>query len=256
MRRSGSLRFWLDFFFAMTYKELKARYKRAVFGFLWIIINPLLQMIVIGLVFQFFVPVSVENYFEFLFAGLLVWNFFSYTITKNTPMIVNERALIQKAKFPREIIVLSIVGSNFVHLCIGLALFLIYLFVVGKLSLSILYLPFGLVQVSLLVSGLSLYLSALNVKYRDITFFVTACMPLLFYATPIIYTLEKLPRLFQFLLYLNPMTAIIQFFQFSLLGYGKPEIELLFASMLTTLALCYTGIIYFYTTHSFFDDWL
>ena len=75
-------RYWLDFLWVMTQKEIKARYKHATLGFLWIVINPLSQMAVMGFVFQFFVPVHVDNYFLFLFAGLLPWNFFAQSLTK------------------------------------------------------------------------------------------------------------------------------------------------------------------------------
>jgi len=91
---SPKQRHWLDFLIAMTEKEIKARYKHAVLGFLWVIINPLLQMLIIGFVFQFFIPVKVDNYFLFLFAGLLPWNFFSMSLSKTTPSIVYERSLI------------------------------------------------------------------------------------------------------------------------------------------------------------------
>ena len=98
LKLSIKQRQWLDFLLAMAEKEIKARYKHAVLGFLWIVLNPLLQMLVIGFIFQFFVPVKVENYFLFLFSGLLPWNFFSMSLSKATPSIVYERSLIQKAK--------------------------------------------------------------------------------------------------------------------------------------------------------------
>src|SRR3990167_10860018 len=98
---------YFNFLWAMTEKEIKARYKRAVFGFLWVIINPLLQMIIMGLIFSFFI--KIPNYFLFLFIGLLSWTFFSLSIGKARPSFVNDRALLQKAKFPVEVIPLSVV---------------------------------------------------------------------------------------------------------------------------------------------------
>src|SRR4030065_2213260 len=110
---------YLNFILAMTEKEIKARYKNVALGFLWMFINPLLQMLIMGSIFSLFIINPPPNYFLFLFIGLLSWNFFSYSITKATTSIVYERTLIQKAKFPREAIPLSIVLSTFFHLLIS-----------------------------------------------------------------------------------------------------------------------------------------
>ena len=104
---------------AMTEKELRARYKHTVFGFFWLVANPVLQMLVIGFVFTFFMKEPIKNYYFYLFTGLLVWNFFSLSLTKTTPSIVFERALTKKAVFPRAVIPLSIILSNLVHLILA-----------------------------------------------------------------------------------------------------------------------------------------
>src|SRR5437870_5185655 len=114
---------FLELLLEMTKKELVARYKHTVFGFLWIILNPLLQMIVIGFVFTFITKETIHNYFYSLFLGLLVWNFFSLSLTKSIPSIVYERSLIKKAAFPKEVIPLSIILSNFFHFILGFGLF-------------------------------------------------------------------------------------------------------------------------------------
>jgi len=118
---------YLHFIWAMTEKEIKARYKHTVFGFLWVILNPVFQMFVIGFVFSFFVYIPVANYYLFLFSGLLPWQFFSLTLSKATPSFVYERSLLQKANFPREAIPLSIVLSNFVHFVVSLVLLIVFL---------------------------------------------------------------------------------------------------------------------------------
>lgn len=259
---------WLDFLIAMTEKEIKARYKHAVLGFLWVILNPILQMAVIGFVFQFFVPVNVDNYFLFLFAGLLPWNFFSFSVTKTTPSIVYERSLIQKAKFPRESIILSIVLSNLFHFAISLGL-LILLLVFDKVlfeSYSFLQLITYILRLSLvfplmmvvllLTSGVSLLTSALNVKYRDVFFIVQAIMPLWFYATPIIYGLNLLPERLRLFFYLNPMTGVIESFQCVLLNqhFGVPGGWLI--SLLVGVSISILGIWVFRRESPLFDDWV
>ncbi|MCL4383828.1 ABC transporter permease [Patescibacteria group bacterium] len=241
----------------MTEKEIKARYKMAILGFVWIFLNPLLQMAVIGVVFQFFVPVKVDNYFLFLFTGLLAWNFFSYTVTKNTPMIVNERMLIQKAKFPREAIILSIVFSNLFHYLIALLLLLLIILVTGKINWWFLVcLPLPLFFLTILTSGLSLLFSALNVRYRDVNFVVQAVMPLWFYATPIVYTLNLIPQKLWVLFYLNPMTAIVEWMRYLLLGIGISDLNRLWWGLILSFILFIVGTIVFYKESKTFDDWV
>src|SRR3989304_9448269 len=114
------LKHYLDFLWAMTEKEIKARYKRAVFGFLWVVLNPVLQMIIIGAIFSFFI--KIPNYFLFLLAGLLPWQFFSTSLSKATPSIVHERSLLQKAKFPIETIPISLILANFFNMVVSFVL--------------------------------------------------------------------------------------------------------------------------------------
>jgi len=261
-------RFWLDFLFAMTEKEIKARYKHAILGFLWVILNPIIQMMVIGFVFQFFIPVKVDNYFLFLFSGLLPWNFFSYTVAKNTPMIINERSLIQKANFPRESIILSVVLSNLFHFLISL-LILIVLLIFDKLFLeaySVIELAKYILRMStvfpfivwlfFLVSGFSLFFSALNVKYRDVNFIVQAIIPIWFYGTPVIYSIDLLPEILRPLFYLNPMTAIIDGFHYALLNQKFYSIDLALLSLAISLMIFHIGWKVFEKESKFFDDWV
>ena len=230
LRPSPKLSYWLDFLYAMTSKEIKARYKRAVFGFLWILLNPLLQMLIMGFIFQFFVPVHVDNYFLFLFAGLLPWNFFAQSLTKTTPAFFYERNLIKKARFPREAIVLSIILSNFFHFIVALLL-LVAALVFDKIFIEqyallelIAYLGrmLWLIPATLLLLvftvGLSLFTSSFNVRFRDVNFIVQLLVMLWFYATPVIYALNLLPEWLWPISYLNPMTFIIELFHYSLMS--------------------------------------
>lgn len=241
----------------MTVKEIKARYKMAILGFLWIFLNPLLQMLVMGFIFQFFIPIKTTNYFEFLFPGLLAWNFFSYTVTKNTPMYINERALIQKAKFPRESIVLSIVLSNLFHFLIALIMFVLFEWLI---NFEIHYwrwclLPIAICWLTILTSGLSFLFSSLNVKWRDINFGVQAAMPLWFYATPIVYSLELLPNWLNRWLYLNPMTGIVEMLRWITMGTSINWTGL-GISFTATIFFFITGILVFKKESPFFDDWI
>jgi ABC-type polysaccharide/polyol phosphate export permease len=262
------VRYWLDFLWVMTQKEIKARYKHATLGFLWIVINPLSQMAVMGFVFQFFVPVHVDNYFLFLFAGLLPWNFFAQSLTKTTPAFFYERNLIKKAKFPREAIVLSIILSNLFHFLVALLLLVAalvtdkvffeqygFLELLSYIGRMLWLLPAILLLLSFTV-GLSLLTSSLNVRFRDVNFMVQLAVMLWFYATPVIYALNLLPELLRPLFYLNPMTFIVELFHYALMGLPVTFVELWAIAITVIVIVLYIGLLVFKKENRNFDDWL
>jgi len=241
----------------MTEKELRARYKNTVFGFLWLAINPLIQMIVIGFIFTLFIKDPIENYYFHLFTGLITWNFFSLTFTKTTPSILNERTLIKKASFPRVVIPLSIVLSNLINYFIALVIFIIPVSFLGKLTgASPAYFMIGFFMLACFTIGISLLTTALNVRYRDVNFFVQAILMVWFYATPIVYSLSQIPNDLLWLWRLNPLTSIIQIMQHALIGSAPPD-PLVFASnTLIMLIIITLGIVIFTKESNFFDDWV
>lgn len=248
--------FW-ELLWGMTEKELRARYKYTIFGFLWLVANPILQMLIIGFVFTFFMNEPVQNYYHFLFIGLLVWNFFSLSLTRATPSIVNERSLIKKAYFPRAVIPLSILLSNFIHFALAFLLFLVPILFLGTLSKTTFpYLIGATGFLVLFTSGLSLLTCALNVRFRDVNFFVQAALLLWFYATPIVYSLSQMPPHLLWLWRLNPMTSILQLFQHALLGAAAPGPAMLVSNIAVMMVVTTLGILIFRDASRTFDDWV
>lgn len=259
------MNYWIEFLRAMTAKHIKVRYKYAWLGFLWAIVNPLMQIIVMGTVVKFFIIVSIENYFLFLFAGLLPWNFFSLTLMTCTSLISDERYLIEKASFPREIVVLSVVLANFIHLLVSVGVLLTTLIVLnmasGKMVLSaseffhlLLLIPILFILL-LFVSGLSLLASALSVRYKDINFLTQAIMPLWFYATPILYSLQKVPANFFPLFLLNPLTFMVSGFRFAVLQTSIP-MPVLLSGVAASILIFFVGWRVFQQESRYFDDWI
>jgi ABC-2 type transport system permease protein len=239
----------------MTEKEIKARYKRAVFGFLWVILNPLLQMIIIGAIFSFFI--KIPNYFLFLFIGLLPWQFFSMSLSKATPSIVNERTLLQKAKFPIEAIPVSIILSNFLNLIISFLLFLPVILFLSGFTLKLLFIVIPvLLWLLIFTIGISLLAASLNVKWRDINFFVQTILLLWFYATPVLYNLKLIPPKLYFIFALNPLTSIIEILHYSFLGQGVIDPVILSVNIVVSLFVIIIGIFVFNKEKRFFVDWL
>ncbi len=248
---------FFDLLLQVTKKEFMVRYKHTLFGFFWVIANPLLQMVVIGSVFRFFVKEPIKNYYLFLLVGLHMWNFFSLSLSKVTPSIVFERSLIKKAKFPHLVIPLSITLSNFIHFLIGLVLFIIPIIFLGLTTWS--RLPFLLLSLFLLLAftiGFSLLTCALNVQFRDINFLVQALLVVWFYATPVVYSTAVIPSNLLWLWWLNPLTAVTQLLQYSLVGGEFPPVNILITNLLLIFLFLISGIYVFTKLSKNFDDWI
>ncbi|OGG29045.1 hypothetical protein A2973_04910 [Candidatus Gottesmanbacteria bacterium RIFCSPLOWO2_01_FULL_49_10] len=252
-----SMRHFFELLWGMTEKELRARYKYTVLGFFWLVLNPILQMLVIGFIFTFFMKEPIGNYYYYLFIGLLIWNFFSLSLTKATPSIVYERSLIKKARFPHAVIPLSIILSSFMHFVLAFGLFLVPVFFLGTFSLTrIPQLLFGIILLTTFTGGLSLLTTALNVRFRDINFFVQAVLIVWFYATPIIYSLTMIPQHLLWLWRINPMTSILQLFQHALLDGIPPGPLMLAVNTGIVMVIVVLGIFVFQSESKFFDDWV
>jgi len=221
------------------------------------VINPVLQMLIIGFIFKYFMKEPIENYYYFLFIGLLVWNFFSLSLSKTTPSIIYERSLIKKAKFPRIVIPLSIVLSNFIHLLIAMTILTVPILFLGTMQLnSFLYILLAFILLLLLTIGFCLLSSALNVKYRDVNFFVQAIIMFWFYATPIIYPLSVVPYEYYWLWRLNPMTSVLQFLQHGYLNMPLPGLAMITINIVIIISLVVIGGVVFTKESKNFDDWI
>ncbi|MFZ5845089.1 MAG: ABC transporter permease [Patescibacteria group bacterium] len=249
-------RFW-ELLLGMTEKELRARYKYTVLGFLWLVLNPVLQMLIIGFIFTFFIKKPIEHYYYFLFTGLLIWNFFSLSLAKTTPSIVHERTLIKKAKFPRAVIPLSIILANFFHTLLAFIIFLIPVAFLGTFSFN--KLPLLFISLLLLLAftvGFGLLTAALNVRFRDVNFFTQALLIVWFYASPIIYPLSMIPAKIHWLWFINPLSSMLELSRVSLLGGEFHEKTTLWANMVFIVLTVLIGVVVFQKESANFDDWV
>lgn len=256
MTRESIFHFF-ELLWGMTEKELRARYKHTIFGFVWLVANPLLQMFIIGYIFPLFVKEPLTNYHYYLLTGLLAWNFFSLSLAKTTPSIMNERSLIKKSIFPRAVIPMSILLSNLINYVVAFALFLIPLALLNHFSpMAPLYFLFGFLMLTMFTAGLSLLTSALNVRFRDINFLVQALLIVWFYATPIIYSLSQIPKHLLWIWRLNPLTSSIQFMQYALVGSSPPGLAMIAFNSAVIITFTIVGVTVFTKESKNFDDWL
>ena len=227
-------------------KEIRGKYKNSFLGVLWSFLNPLLQIVVYAVVFQVILKNPQENYAIFLCCGLIPWTFFSATVTRSAFTMIENGNIIKKVYFPREILPISIVTSEAVNFMISTIIILGFV-IFGGLGISkyILLYPLVLLAQYLLLIGISLIISSISVYVRDLQHLIGVAMQLLFYATPIVYASETIPDNFKWILYLNPMTYIINGYRDIFYNQRMIDIVSTLLLIIISIVLCIIGYIIF-----------
>jgi ABC-type polysaccharide/polyol phosphate export permease len=187
----------------LTLRELRSRYKKSVLGWTWSLINPLANVVIYSIVFSVFLkvqpptghPSGLKSFPLFLLCALVPWTFFSTGLVQSTESLLLNANLIKKTYFPRELLVMASVGSVAITMLIETAVLAVILLITGNMVLV--WLPVVVVLIALqavLVLGIGLMLSVLNVYFRDFRYLITILLQVLFYATPIVYPIRYVPR--------------------------------------------------------------
>ncbi|MBN2055527.1 ABC transporter permease [bacterium] len=215
---------------ALVARELKARYRGSVLGFLWSFLNPLLLMVVYALVFSVYMRFDMENYSVFLFTGLLPWLWFSSSLLEGTNSIITGSSLVRKVMFPPEVLPITAVLSNLMHFFFGMPILFVFIFTAHiQVGAPLLFLPVIILVQLIFTLALTLLLSSLSVHYRDISQILTNLITLWFFLCPIIYSLDMVAKSdraarFLFTFKLNPMAYIIEAYHDVLL-YNRLPME-------------------------------
>jgi ABC-type polysaccharide/polyol phosphate export permease len=205
-------------------REVKARYRGSLLGFIWSFLNPLLMILVYSLVFSVFLRFRVEHYAIFVFCGLLPWIWFSSSLAEGIPSIVTGSTMLTRVVFHAAVLPTVRVSSNLVNFLLSLPLLVIFLVATGfPIGFPLVALPALIVLQFFFTLGLVLLLSALNVFYRDVQHLVGNLLTLGFFLCPIIYPLHLVPERFRGLLYLNPMGLLVKGYQDVFYHYRLPE---------------------------------
>lgn len=194
-------------------REIKARYKQSILGYIWIIFNPLIQLLVYSFVFSVVLkfPTKEIPYSIFLFVGLLPWIYLQTSLSSSALVLVDNSNLLKKVNFPREVLPYSVICSKGLDLFFSSVLLIAFLiFYKIQISFTILYIiPIFFLQV-ILMSGLALLLSAANLFYRDIQYVTNLMLLMWMYLSPVVYPISMVPQNYLWLYKLNPMVGIIE----------------------------------------------
>lgn len=241
----------------LVWRDLKVRYRQTLLGAVWVLGQPLLSMAIFTLLFNRMAKIpGIPGlpYPIFVMAGLLPWNFLAAGAQNSGNSLIGSSHLISKIYFPRLIIPMAAVF-------VGLVDFLVSFVLLGGLMVwyrvpprpGLLFLPILTGLVVVLAMGMGLWLSALNVQYRDVRVAVPFVLQVAMYATPVVYPLALLPARFQPWALANPMTGVVEGFRAALTGSPLP-LEALTVSVLVTLVLLVSGAFYFRRMERFFAD--
>lgn len=240
-----------------TLRELKVRYKQSYLGAAWAILQPLALMIVFTIVFSQFAKVPTDGipYPLFSYVAVLPWTFLAVSLSLGVSSLVNNIALVTKVKFPREILPLGTIFASFVDLLIASLVFVgLLVFYRESIYPTVVWIPLLLLVQIILVVGIVLPISALNVSYRDFRFVVPLLLQLWLYASPVIYPTSAVPERWQVLYMLNPMAGLIESYRRVLLKGLPPDALHLGTAAIIAVLLLISGYIYFKRSEATFAD--
>jgi len=249
-----------ELFYFLTWRDVKIRYKQTVLGAAWAVIQPVFNMILFTFIFGKVANVPSDNvpYPLFAFAALLPWTFFSNAIAMAGASLVGNAHLITKVYFPRMIIPAAAVLAGLVDFAFAFAVMAVLLvWYQVPLSFNLVMLPALIILTSALAFATGTLLSSLNVKYRDIRYVIPFLIQIWMFATPIIYPVSMMPRKYQWIFKLNPLTGIIEGYRVALLGgINHSEFDWVaigFSAFITLFLLAYAAR-HFRSTERIFAD--
>lgn len=246
-----------ELLFVLAWRDVSIRYKQSAIGIGWAIIQPLMMMVIFTVVFGIFAKLPSEGvpYPIFTFCALLPWNYFARSMTDSSNSLVGSSHLVTKVYFPRLVLPLSRVFAGLIDFGIGFVILLGMMVWYGITpTIGLLFLPVFLLVAMLAALGVGLWLTAMNVKYRDVTFVIPFLVQFWMYASPVAYSVTIVPERWQWVYGLNPMVGVIEGFRWALLGKAAPNAEIMLVSLGAILLLLTSGLFYFKKMERTFAD--
>ena len=241
----------------LVWRDIKVRYKQTALGGAWAILQPLLSMAVFSIVFGRLAGLDSDGvpYPLFAYAALVPWTYFSTAVSQSAASLVDQERLLTKVYFPRALMPAAPVLAGLLDFAVAFALLLglqAY-YGVGP-GWTLVLLPLFLLLALGAALGLGLWLSALNVEYRDVRYVIPFFLQIMLFATPVVYSSTLVPERWRAVLGLNPMAGAIEGFRWTLFDLSNPSWSLMGVSLATTATLLATGWLYFARMERTFAD--
>ena len=246
-----------ELLYFLVWRDVKVRYKQTAIGAAWAIIQPVLTMVIFTLVFARFAKMPSDGlpYPIFVYAALLPWTYFSRALNQSTISVVGNAHLITKVYFPRLLLPVSAILSGLIDFGVS------FVFLVGMMlwygimpGWGTLLLPCFIFLAMLTALSVSLWLSVINVRYRDVGQAIPFLIQIWMFVSPVAYPVSVVPEKWRLLYSLNPMAGVIEGFRWALLGNKTPDIVPIVISVIVVLALLFGGIIFFKRMEETFAD--
>jgi lipopolysaccharide transport system permease protein len=246
-----------ELLYFLTWRDVKVRYKQTLLGAAWAIIQPVFTMLVFSLFFGKLAKVPSDGipYPIFSFAALVPWTFFASGLAQSSNSLVGSSSLITKVYFPRLAVPISSVASGLVDFFLAFLVLVVMMLGYGIVpTIRILWIPLFMLLALVTSLGVGLWLSALNVKYRDVRYAVPFLTQFWMFATPIAYSSSLLPDFWRTIYGLNPMVGVVESFRWALLNTSTAPGRTIAASSLAAMALLVSGAFYFRRMEKTFAD--
>lgn len=246
-----------ELLYFLVWRDVKVRYKQTALGIAWVALQPLATTIVFTLIFGNLAKMPSDDlpYAVFALAGLLPWNYFAGAVGRGGASLVGSANLISKVYFPRLIIPVSGVLGGLVDFAIVFVLLVVLVLFYGYYpTLSWLLLPFFMLLAIATALGVSLWLSALNVQYRDVGYLIPFFLQLWFFATPVVYPSSLIPPPWNVLYALNPMAGVVEGFRWALFGKGAAPGPIILISIAMVVVALISGLYVFKRMERTFAD--
>ena len=246
-----------DLLWVLVEREIKLRYKQTALGVIWVILQPLIAALIFAVILGRFAKLPSDDfpYLLFVFSGLVAWSYFAGAVQRGSNSLIANSQLITKVYFPRLLIPLANTMAAFVDFLVMLGIMLILMLAYRITpTLQLLTLPIFLFLLILTATGVTLWLAALSVRYRDFTYAVPFLLQVWMYSSPIIYPASVVPERWKLVYGLNPAVGLIEGFRWSLLGKGTITMETFFLTGAISLAVAIGGTLFFRGVERSFAD--
>jgi lipopolysaccharide transport system permease protein len=246
-----------ELLYFLVWRDVKVRYKQTAIGASWAVLQPLLTMIIFTMVFGKFanMPSNGLPYPIFSYVALLPWTYFAKSLTQSITSVVGNAHLITKVYFPRLLLPIAAVVAGIIDFAIAFAFLIVMMVWYGIVpDWEIVFLPLFVILTMMTALSVSLWLSVINVRYRDIGQAVPFLLQIWMFASPVAYAVSVVPEKWRLIYSLNPMAGVVEGFRWALTHSESPPILPIVVSSIMVIALLYGGLVFFKRMEETFAD--